>query len=138
MSSNGLAEHLAQVPLFAHCSQLELGTVARHAQISEVPEGTEIITEGSPGDAFYVILDGKAHVTREGEQVAEVGPGTYFGELALLDGEPRSATVVADSPLSVATLSRDVFRLVLREFPDLTEQLLASLAGQLRTAARPQ
>lgn len=137
MISDVVAIHMAEVPLFSHLSRLELGTITRHAEIRDVDSGTVLVNQGSPGDAFYVILDGTAEVIREGEHVADAGPGTWFGELALLDGEPRSATVVAKGPVTVAVLDRNLFRMVLREFPDLTEQLLAAMAGQLRSASRP-
>ena len=137
MGSPDLAEHLAEVPLFSRTSALERSAVARHAQERQVDDGAVLIEQGTPGDAFYVILDGKARVIRDGEGVGQVGAGAWFGELALLDGEPRSATVVADGPLTVAVLPTATFRLALREFPDLTEQLLAALAAQLRTASAP-
>jgi CRP/FNR family cyclic AMP-dependent transcriptional regulator len=123
--------------LFSHTSALERSAVARHAQERQVDDGTVLVEQGTPGDAFYVLLDGRAHAVRDGEKVAELGTGDWFGELALLDGEPRSATVVADGPLTVAVLPTATFRLALREFPDLTEQLLAALASQLRQASAP-
>ena len=138
MSSDVVAIHMAEVPLFSHLSQLELGTITRHAEIRDVDSGTVLVTQGSNGDAFYVILDGTAQVVRDGEHVADAGTGTWFGELALLDGEPRSATVMAKGPVTVSVLDRNMFRMVLREFPDLTEQLLAGLAGQLRAATAPE
>lgn len=137
MEDHDLAAHLARVPLFSRTTSLERSAVARHAHEDEVADGEVLVREGDPGDAFYVVLEGRAHARRDGERVTELGPGDWFGELALLDGEPRSATVVADGPVTVAVLPTATFRLALREFPDLTEQLLAALATQLRAASAP-
>jgi CRP-like cAMP-binding protein len=134
MGTKDLARHLAEVPLFSHCTKRELATVARHAETVTLDDGVPLITEGDAGDAFFVILDGKATVSHDGKVVAEVADGASFGELALLDGRPRSATVTANGPVTVAVLGVRMFRTLLREFPDLTEQLLAGLAGQLRDA----
>jgi CRP-like cAMP-binding protein len=81
-----------------------------------------------------VILDGTAEVLVDGETVNELGPGDWFGELALLDGEPRTATVTSVDDLEVAVLGVRMFRTLLREFPDLAAQLLAGMAGALREA----
>jgi len=129
-----LIQSLGEVPLFSRCTKRELATVARHAETVDLDDGTEMITEGDPGDAFFLILDGKAQVLQDGGEVAEVGPGAWFGELALLDDRPRSATVVAQGPITVAVLGVRMFRTILREFPDISELLLAGLAGQLRDA----
>jgi len=137
MGTKDLARHLAEVPLFSHCTKRELATVARHAETVTLDDGVALITQGDDGDAFFVILEGKATVSRDGRPVSEVTEGASFGELALLDGRPRSATVTADGPVTVAVLGVRMFRTLLREFPDLTEQLLAGLAGQLRDAWAP-
>ncbi len=129
-----LIETLGTVGLFARCTKRELATVARHVELVDLADGTEIVTQGGPGDAFFVILEGKATVERDGDGLTEAAAGDYFGELALLDGRPRSATVRADGPITVAVLGVRMFRTLLREFPDIAEQLLAGLAGELRQA----
>ena len=129
-----LIETLGQVGLFARCTKRELATVARHVEVVELVDGTEMITQGGPGDAFFVILEGQAQVERDGDGISSAGPGDYFGELALLDGLPRSATVRAEGPVTAAVLGVRMFRTLLREFPDIAEQLLAGLAGELRSA----
>jgi len=133
-SKRELADALGDVPLFSRCTPGQRRTVARHAEIVELPAGTDLVREGEPGDALFVILDGKAAVRRGGADVNHVGPGAYFGELAILDGEPRAATVVAESDVRVAVVGIRMFRTMLREFPDLAEQLLVGLAGELRAA----
>ena len=131
-----LAEHLEDVKLFSRCTARQRRTIARHAQIAELPAGVDLVKEGEPGDALFLILEGTAIVHSHGEELNRLGPGAYFGELAILDGEPRSATVVADSDVKVAVIGIRMFRTLLREFSDLAEQLLIALAGELREARR--
>src|SRR4029079_18458356 len=99
-----LTELLEDVRLFSKCTARQRRTIARHAQIAELPAGVELVREGEPGDALFVIIDGTAVVQQGGEELNRVGPGAYLGELAILDGEPRSATVVADSDVRVAVI----------------------------------
>ena len=127
-----LAHQLADVAAFSRCTRRERVTVARHMETTTLADGATLIEEGEEGDAFFVILDGAATVRRSGVDVASVGPGSWFGELALLDGEPRSATVVATGPTTVAVLGVRLFRTLLREFPDMTSAILAGLASDLR------
>ena len=89
---------------------------------------------GAGAFSLFLILDGGASIRKRGEEVATVGPGAYFGELALLDGEPRSATVVATEDVTVAVLGVRMFRTLLREFPEMTLELLAGLAADVRRA----
>lgn len=129
-----LVEHLGTVGLFARCTRRELGTVARHLEVVDLADGTEMISQGAPGDALFVILDGEVAVERDGDGVSTASRGDHFGELALLDGRPRSATVRAVGPVTVGVLGVRMFRTLLREFPDIAEQLLRGLAAELRHA----
>lgn len=133
-SKRDLADALESVGLFSRCTARERRTIARHVQTASFPPGTDLVIEGEPGDALFVILDGSAAVLRDDEEVAEVGEGSYFGELAILDGEPRSATIRSKTDMKVAVLGIRMFRTLLREVPDLAEQLLVGLAGELRDA----
>jgi CRP-like cAMP-binding protein len=133
-SNRELADVLEGVGLFSRCTRRERRAVARHMQTAELPAGTDLVVEGEDGDALFVILSGSAVVLRNGVEVNRVGEGSYFGELAILDGSPRSATVRAESDVTVAVLGIRMFRTLLRELPDLAEQLLVGLAGQLRAA----
>ncbi len=135
-----LIDHLGKVPLFSRCTGRELRIVARHAEAVRLPEGSVLFAEGDTGDAFYVVLDGTAEV-RKGKgnrRVNSLGPGAYFGEMALLDAAPRSATVVAATELELAVLGARIFRTLLRELPTISERMLAALAGELREARRSQ
>jgi CRP-like cAMP-binding protein len=129
-----LADVLGEIKLFSRCTPRARSSVARHAQIIEWPGGAELVREGEPGDAMFVLLDGHAVVRKGDVVVNRSGPGSYFGELAILDGAPRSATVVAATDVKVAVLGIRMFRTLLREFPELAEQLLVGLAGELRAA----
>lgn len=132
MSRDDYLDHLAQIPLFRACSRKELQTIARASDEVSLEAGRELITEGTPGHEAYVIIEGSARVERNGAVVAELGPGDHFGELALLDGGPRTATVVATSPLKVVVLGRREFAGVVDEVPGLANRLLTSLAGRVR------
>jgi CRP-like cAMP-binding protein len=129
-----LADLLEQVTLFSKCTSRQRRTIARHAQIADLIEGVDLIKEGEPGDALFVILEGEAVVHQNGVELDRVSEGAYFGEMAILDGAPRSATVVATTDVRVAVIGIRMFRTMLREFPDMAEQLLIALAGELRAA----
>ncbi len=126
------AELLADVPLFSRCTKRDLRIVARHLEVMTVPTGTEIVRQGDDGEAFYVLLDGELIVEQDGRRTATLTVGDAFGELALLDPAPRSATVTADGDAEVGALSVRMFRVVLRDLPQVAAGMLASLAGQLR------
>src|SRR4029079_14598259 len=107
-----------------------------HAEIIDYASGATIVSQGQADDAFFVVLDGLATVRRNGRKVGELGPGDYFGELALLDPGPRNADVVATEPITVARLLVGPFRSVINTVPALNERLLAGLARRVRDADR--
>ena len=125
---------LAGVDLFAHCSKGDLRIVARHAERVTVAPGTEVVRQGESGDAFFLLLSGEATVARDGIDVADLGPGDWFGELALLDPAPRAATVTVTAPAELAALGARMFKVLLRELPALSAAMLASLARRARDA----
>ena len=100
----------------------------------EVAPGTALTEEGTLGDAFFVVLEGRAAVRRRGHAVSTLGPGTWFGELAVLDPAPRDATVVAETAMIVGVIGARVFRAMVRDVPALTEKLLRGMARRLREA----
>jgi CRP/FNR family transcriptional regulator, cyclic AMP receptor protein len=102
--------------------------------IAEFPEGAELCVEGNTGDAFFVVLDGEVVVRNGKRERARIGPGGFFGELALLDPAPRNATVVAMQPTTVGVLGARVFRGIVRDVPELTDKLLRAMARRLREA----
>jgi len=98
------SSQLKRIPLYADASDEELNKVAAFAQTKEVPEGEVVIEEGGFSRALLAIEDGTAEVTREGEHIADLGPGDVFGEAGMLDDEMRSATVTATSRLKLISL----------------------------------
>lgn len=126
--------HLAEVPLFSALSKKELGLVARRAEDVKVEPGRVLVTEGSTGSEFFVILDGQAKVSRHGRKVATLGPGAAFGELALLDRAPRNATVTAETPMELVVLGQREFGGIIDEVPGFARKLLAGMARRLREA----
>src|SRR5260221_1044988 len=94
-------EHLAQVPLFSACSKKELQMLAKRAEDVKVDAGKVLVSEGSAGAEFFVILEGTAKVSRHGQEVATLGPSQVFADLALLDRAPRNATVTAVTPMEL-------------------------------------
>jgi CRP-like cAMP-binding protein len=127
-------EHLGNVPLFSACSKKELQTIARASDDVEVPAGKVLVHEGKPGHEFFLILDGNASVKRGKREIAKLGPGQYFGELALLDRGPRSASVIAKDDMEVLVLGQREFAGVIDEVPTLAHKLLTTMAQRLRDA----
>ncbi len=128
--------HLDRVPMFEDCSLKELRAVADISKIVEVPERTVLCRAGEPGDEFFVIVDGTALVTLTPQRKHRLRPGEFFGEMSLLDGEPRSATVKAETDLRLLVIDRRHFWTLLREVPGLTEQLLITLSRRVRATQR--
>ena len=125
-------EHLSAVPLFSALSKKQLQLVAKKAQPVTAAAGHAIVTEGAAGAEFFVILDGQARVERHGSQVATLGPGGFFGDLALLDRAPRNASVIAETDMQLAKLGQPAFDDLLTNVPGFAKKLLAGLARRLR------
>ena len=127
-------DHLAQVPLFSTCSRKDLQKLGKASDEIEVKQGKVLVEEGKPGHEFFLIEDGTAEVRRNNRKVATLGRGQFFGELSLLDRGPRSATVVADTDMTLVVLGQREFLGVIDEVPAMAHKLLAALAGRLREA----
>ena len=134
MARDQKLEHLAQVRLFSAFNKKELSLIGRASDEVDAPAGKELVTEGTPGREFFLILDGEASVRRAGRRIAKLGPGQYFGELALLDGGPRNATVVAETPMRLLVIGPREFSGVLDQVPVLAHKMLTIMAGRLREA----
>ena len=117
--------------MFSACSKKDLETLARLADELTIAEGKEIIREGDVGREFYIVMDGKAAVRRGGREVGTLGAGDYFGELALLDGQKRDATIVATTPTEVLVIGVREFVTLLEDVPQLTRKLLGGMARRL-------
>jgi CRP/FNR family transcriptional regulator, cyclic AMP receptor protein len=127
-------DHLAQVPLFSTCSRKDLQKLGKASDEIEVKEGKVLVEEGKPGHEFFLIEDGTAAVKRNNRKVATLHRGQFFGELSLLDRGLRSATVVADTDMTLVVLGQREFLGVIDEVPAMAHKLLAALAGRLREA----
>ncbi len=119
---------LKDIPFFSSISKKELGIVAQQTDEVDVPAGKVLAREGDLGDEFFVIDSGTAEVTRGGERVAELGPGEFFGEMALLDADRRNATVTAISPMSLIVMTRASFRTLNRSQPAVHETVAKAIA----------
>ena len=122
---------LAQIPLFSDLSRRHLGKIAAVATTRRYAPGAPLVRVGAPGDAFYVVLDGNVRVDVPGRP-AELGVGDFFGEMALLDGEPRSATVVAVGDVYALLIARTKFAKLLEAEPKIALAIMATLTGRLR------
>jgi CRP-like cAMP-binding protein len=127
-------EFLARVPIFANCSASEIAAVANVAQESFFQPGQIIVTQGTPGQAFYMIITGRVEILRDGVSLGAFGPGDFFGEMSLLDAAPRSATIRALDQTSCLMLSSWDFRALLERHPSIAIKLLEVLSRRLRVA----
>jgi CRP-like cAMP-binding protein len=127
-------ERLKEVPLFEGGSQRQLRSVAKIARVFDVAAETVLTCGGEPGDEFFLIIDGTARVEVSAEKQVGLHPGEFFGEMSLLDGGPRSATVVAGTPVRLLVISRRHFSVLLKEVPGLTQTLLITLSRRVRQA----
>jgi len=134
MAGTKNVEQLQKVVLFSACTDRELAPIVRAMDEVSVGAGKEIVAEGTAGHDFYLIISGGATVSRDGATVAELGPGQYFGELALLDGAPRNATVTATEPTDLLVLGQREFAAVLDSSPGVARKLLTQMAARLRQA----
>lgn len=127
---------LARVPLFASLSRRHLRRLAEAAEWATSRPGAMVVMAGQPGKAFFAISEGTAVAVAgpspTGRRLSRMGPGDFFGELALLDGGPRTASVVAETELAMIRLSRRAFRDLIRREPDVALKLLETVAARAR------
>lgn len=125
-------EMLRAVPLLSACTSRELPEIANLGANVEVPDGRTLTEQGRPGREFFLLVDGKARCLVDGGQVAQFGPGDFFGEMALLERGPRQATVVADGPAQVLVLDGREFDALLEASPSIARKLLHAFAERER------
>jgi CRP-like cAMP-binding protein len=128
------ADQLANVPLFSALSKRDLQRVAKASDEVAIEAGRTLVEQGRTGHEFFLILEGEAVVRRNNRKVATLGPGQYFGELAILDRGPRSASVVAETDMRVLVLGQREFVGVLDSIPGMSSKLLTTMAQRLREA----
>ncbi len=127
---------MSEVPLFANCSKRELGRLLSGARTETVDAGHTLFVEGAPSSNLYVILTGSATVRRKGRRIARVGPGDVVGELSVILGGPRRATVESDTPIEWLVLDRASLRQAIDEVPGLGWKVLQSVAARLDEASK--
>jgi len=125
---------LSKVPLFGALSQRQLDLIAKEADEVEVEAGRVLAHQGGLGREFLLIAEGKARVERDGTVLARLGPGDFFGEMSLIDGKPRSASVIADAPMVLLVVHASSFATLLDTVPALRRKVLATLCERLRAA----
>jgi CRP-like cAMP-binding protein len=131
-STFSFADTLEQVPLLADLSKRDRQHLAKSLKERTFRSGQEIVVEGRSGVGFFIILNGKAAVTIGGNLVQVLGPGDYFGELALLDGGARTATITSDGELHCATMTSWAFKAFVMDNPKVAWAMLQTLAQRLR------
>jgi CRP-like cAMP-binding protein len=127
---------LGSLTLFEGLARRELERICSLCTMLERPAGSVLCAEGRAGQEYFVVVDGEVAVTIKGTNVATLGPGSFFGELALLDGEPRSATVTAMTPVRFLVFDRAEFEALLDCAPRVARRMLATIGARLRHADR--
>jgi CRP-like cAMP-binding protein len=129
---------LRAVPLFQGMSDRSVESIAELAADASFAAGAVLVREGDPGDSFLIIRDGSATVEQGGSTVRELGSGDYLGEISLIDGRPRTATVIASRPVDAWTIDRAGFTRLMDEYPSVRYELLNALTQRIRaTDATP-
>ena len=135
LKKNAKVDLIAGVPLFAGCSKAELSEIASIADELDLPEGATLIREDDRGREFLILIDGTVKVTKKGRKLNELGPGSWVGEIALIADVPRTATVVATSPVRLLVITDRAFQHLIRETPSIAAKVLQSLGERLQTEA---
>ena len=126
-----LADTLPNIELFSELSKKELKNIAALMTPIQVKMGRVLTKEGDPGREFMIIIEGTATVKRKGRVLARLGPGDFFGELAIVAGVPRTATVIADTDMVIETLNRREFTSLLDESPRIAKKVLVGAVRRL-------
>jgi CRP/FNR family transcriptional regulator, cyclic AMP receptor protein len=128
---------LSLVPMFADLDRPQLELLAQHAEEINVDAGSVLVREGDVGDRFILLLGGSARVERNGQVLAHLSTDQFVGEMSLLDGKPRAATVIMETPGPILVINRDTFRSLLDTVPEFRETLLTVLCDRLRDLQAP-
>jgi CRP/FNR family transcriptional regulator, cyclic AMP receptor protein len=131
LGKNAKIEHIRGVPLFSRCSKKELAEVAKLADEIDFGPGKELTREGASAREFFVLIEGEAEVKRKGRKVATMGPGDFFGEIALIAHSPRTATVTTTTSVELLVITAQSFRTLLDHQPPIAAKVLAALAERL-------
>jgi len=127
---------LRETDLFSSLSRRSLATVAESAKVLTHPAGMQLVTEGRQGLGFHLIVEGTVSVVVGGKRRGRMGPGQYFGEMSMIDGSPRSATITTETPVTMIYLSSWNFRPILKAEPEIARALLLVMCARLRAAEK--
>jgi CRP-like cAMP-binding protein len=131
-----VVDELRKVPLFEGLSAKQLRRIGDMAKEMSWAPGENLTIENTKGSRFHLILDGKVDVSARGRRKTTLGPGDTLGEMALIDGQPRTATVVAATPVRTLSLASWNFKGLLREYPSIAEQVMRRLVQRIRELER--
>jgi CRP/FNR family cyclic AMP-dependent transcriptional regulator len=131
LRKNAKVELIKRVPLFSQCSKRELAEVAAVADEIDLRAGKELTRQGRPGREFFVLVEGEADVRKNGRKIATMKGGDFFGEIALVSSKPRTATVVATTPVRVLVLTERSFKRLLERSPSIQLKVLQALAERI-------
>lgn len=123
--------HIRSVPIFAQCTEAELDEIDRLADEVHIAAGRTIMKEGDLGQEFAVVLTSEAEVVKDGAVIATLGPGAFFGEVALLDAVPRTASIIARTDMTLEVIDRRGFNTLLDDLPKLSHSMLRGTAKRL-------
>jgi CRP-like cAMP-binding protein len=131
LRKNAKVELIKGVPLFAECSRKDLSEIAGIADEIDLREGKELTKEGRPGREFFVLIEGEADVKKGTRRINTLGPGDFFGEIALVTQRPRTATVVTTAPVRALVITDRSFRSLLEHQPAIQGKVMSALAARL-------
>ena len=131
LGRNQKIDLIRKVPLFSRLSKTELRQLAMLADEIDLREGKEMTRQGAAGREFFVLLEGTADVEKDGRKINALGPGDFFGEIALVSHEPRTATVTATSPVRTLVITDRSFRRLLDESPQVKTKVMEAMASRL-------
>ncbi len=131
LRKNAKVDLIKSVPLFSECSRKELGEVAGIADEIDLREGKELTKQGRAGREFFILVEGTADVKKGSRRVNELGPGDFFGEISLIRHTPRTATVVATSPVRTLVITERSFQSLLQHQPGIQNKVMSALAARL-------
>jgi CRP-like cAMP-binding protein len=135
LRKNAKIELIKQVPLFSRCSKRELAAVAAEADELVLPEGRALTTQGARGSEFVIIVDGSADVRKNGRRINRLRSGDFLGEIALISGAPRTATVTTTSETRILVLTDRAFKQLTGDMPSLQASVLKALSERLQADA---
>jgi len=136
LETNAIVEMLQKTPLWSGLGEKELKVIARSFKELKYESGDVIVRKGETGVGFYLIVDGTVEVRADGRVLSKLGPGQFFGEMALLDGQPRSADVVATEPSRCLAMSSWSFNGIVSEHPKIALKMLQEFVRRLRMNAQ--